>query len=233
MKRLEKKLEDLLLQKRFEELGKEDREWVLAQISAEEYQAMRQTLLESKIAFQLNQPQLNPNIQNKLRKRVLQNKADNTAARLVNYKVPAWQVVAAACVIFTLFVNFKTSIFSSQQFDNIITDTVYKVDTVYKKVPVQFVDSTFETYPDTNTQVISNETKRVNQSPRQAYYQPKDSKKNDDTLQVSLPELNNAFATTYDTAVLNSLINDYLQSPADKRRGSIDGAAFDLIDRVY
>ena len=206
---------------------------VLAQISAEEYTAMRQTLLESKLAFQMNQPKLDPNIQNKLRNKVRQNKVDSPATKFVNYRIPAWQAIAAACVIFMLFVNFKTSILSSQQFDNIITDTVFKVDTVYKKVPVQFVDSTFETYPDTNAQVISKNTKRINQSPRQSYFKPKSSKKNYDTLQVSYPDLDNTFATTYDTAVLNDLINDYLNSPADKRRHQIDTAAMSLIDRVY
>lgn len=233
MKRLEKKLEDLLLQKRFEELSIENQQWVLAQISVEEYRAMRQTLLESKRAFQTNQPRLDPNIQNRLRKRVLLNKQPNQTAKLFRYAIPAWQVVAAACVLFLLFVNFKSTILSPQKVDHFITDTVFKVDTVYKKVPAQFVDSTFETYPDTNAQVISNKIKRINQSPRQSYFKSKTLKKNHDTLQVSYPELNNTFTTTFDTAVLNSMINDYLQSPADKRRGSIDEAALDLIDRVY
>ena len=233
MKRLEKKLEDLLLQKRFEELSIENQQWVLAQISAEEYAALRQTLIESKRVFQVNNPQLNPNIQSRLRKRVQQNKTENPATKFVNYRIPAWQVIAAACVVFMLFVNFKTTILSSQQFDNIITDTVFKVDTVFKKVPVQFVDSTFETYPDTNIQVISNKTKRINHSPSQSYYKPKDSKKNYDTLQVSYHDLNNSFAAIYDTTVLNNMINDYLQSPADKRRSSIDTAALDLIDQVF
>ena len=107
MKRLEKKLEDLLLQKRFEELSIENQQWVLAQISAEEYAALRQTLIESKRVFQVNNPQLNPNIQSRLRKRVQQNKTENPATKFVNYRIPAWQVIAAACVVFMLFVNFK------------------------------------------------------------------------------------------------------------------------------
>ncbi len=228
MKRLEKKLEDLLLQKEFEELGIEEQKWVLAQISAEEYSAMRQTLLESKHTFQLNnQPQLDPNIQKRLRKIVQQNKQPHPTTKLFRYSIPAWQAVAAACVLFLLFANFKSTFTPQPE-----TIYVHLTDTVYRDVPFRLVDSTAETTPDTNTQVISKKIKRVNQSPSQSYYKPKTSKKSYDTLQVSLPELNNSFATTYDTAVLNSMINDYLQSSADKHRGSIDKAALDLIDRV-
>ena len=233
MKRLEKKLENLLLRKRFEALGMEEREWVLAQVSAEEYEAMRQTLLESKLSFNLNQPRLDPKIKDGLRKKVRQNKPVNPASKIIQYRIPAWQVVAAACVVFLLFANFKTTFFSTQQVEPYYTDTVYKVDTVYQKLPYRLVDSTFESYPDTNVQVISNTSKRINQSPRQSYYKPKKADKQYDTLQVNLPELNNSFATTYDTAVLNSMINQYLQSPADKRRGSNEKAALELIDRIY
>ncbi len=233
MKRLEKRLEDLLLQKRFEELSKMDREWVLARINASEYEAMRQTLLESKRVFQLNQPQLDPNIKNRLRKRVAQSYQPNATEKLFKYTIPAWKVVAAACVIFLLFANFKSTFTTPPEVVYVhLTDTVF--DTVYKELPVRLVDSTSESYPDTNAQIISSPTKRINQSPRSLYKKSNFKKKKKDSLQVSLPELNNSFATTYDTAVLNNMIRNYLQSPADKRRGSsIDKAALGLIDRVY
>jgi hypothetical protein len=228
MKRLEKKLEDLLLQKRFEELGSEDRDWVLAQISTEEYGAMRQALLESKLAFRSDQAYLDPNIQNTLRKKVLQNKQQNPTSKIFRYSIPAWQAVVAACVLFLLFANFKSKFVAPKE-----TIYVHLTDTVYRDLPAQFVDSTFGTQPDTNAQVISNTTKRINQSPRQGYFKSNSEKKNYDTLQVNLLDLNNSFATTYDTSVLNSMINNYLKSPADKRKRSIDKAALDLIERVY
>jgi hypothetical protein len=202
----------------------------LTQISAEEYAAMRQTLLQSKHAFQFNQPQPDSNIQAKLRKIVGLNKQTSPAAGFLHYSIPAWQVVAAACVLFLLFVNFKSAFITKPEKEIVF---VHKTDTVYKDIPVRLVDSTAGTFPDSNTQIISKNQKRVNQSPRQSYHKSNALKRIDDTLFVSLPELNTSFTTTYDTAILNSVINKYLHSPADKRRGGNDKAAFDLIERVY
>lgn len=228
MKRLEKNLEDLLSQKSFEELSREDREWVLAQISAGEYTSMRQTLLDSRRVFQLERPQLDPAIQNNLRKSVKLNRQPNPAAGFLKYNIPAWQVVAAACVLFLLFANFKSTFIPQPE-----TVYVHLTDTVYKEIPFRLVDSTFETYPDTNARINSNFVKRINQSPRQLFQKPITKKGNKDSLQVNLPELNHSFATTYDTAVLNGVINNYLKLPADKRRGGNDKAVFDWIERVY
>lgn len=228
MKKLDERLEALLLQESFEDLSRENRDWVLTQIDAETFTAMRQTLLESQRAFQQNQPTPNPAIQAALRKKVSENKAPQPAAKLLAYRIPAWQAVAAACVLFVLFANFKSKFIAPPE-----TVYVHLTDTVYKDVPFRLVDSTAETMPDTNAQIMAHPTKKINQSPRQRFHKNTFSKKKKDTLPVGLPELNNSFAATYDTAVLNSVINDFLFAPADNRRSRNHDASLDLIERVY
>ncbi len=235
MKRPGKELENLLLQKSFEELSSEERNWVLEKISKETYASMRWTLLESGDAFKRNEPVLDPRIQVNLRNKVRRQGTSPGAAAIFNYKIPAWYAFAAASVLFLLFSNFSP-MKSSEPEKVYVTVT----DTVYKEVPFRLVDSTSETHPDTNIQTaigfqkssISKSNKyykRINQSP----IGKKSRNKKRDSVFVDLPNYEDALVTAYDTATLNSMINDYLQFPKERRRKNSDLNAIKAIQRIY
>ena len=220
-------LEKLLLQKQFEELSAEERYWVLEQMSRESYESMRWTLLESGRSFQEGSPKLDSRIQTQLHERLKQQKPNPAAAAIFNYKIPAWYAFAAASILFLLFSNFRSN--------HAEPETVYVTvtDTVYKEVPFRLVDSTAETQADTNMQISNKSHKRINQSPagkKRITYAPE--KKRDSTF-VNQPNYEEGLVSAYDTATLNSMINDYLSFPKERRRKSNDFEAINAIQRVY
>ena len=133
---MEKKLEQLLLEKKFGELTAEEKYYVTESIGETEYNRLHILLNKSKTALK-NTPSLNPELKNNLLKKFreehgLQPEKKPTAiVRVLRYRIPAWQAAAAVA----LLLGFH---FWQQEEPEIIkeTDTVYvhKTDTIYKEV---------------------------------------------------------------------------------------------------
>ncbi|MEO1258840.1 MAG: hypothetical protein AAFZ15_08575 [Bacteroidota bacterium] len=133
---MEKRLEQLLLSKKFGQLTAEEKYYVTESIGETEYNRMSAFLFNSKKTLK-NAPPVDPVLKNKLmrsfrKKHGIEEVAKtNLVVRIINYKMPAWQVAAAIALLFGL--NFWL-----QAEPAVITETetvyVHSTDTIYKEV---------------------------------------------------------------------------------------------------
>ncbi len=148
---MEKKLEHLLLEKKFQQLTAEEKYYVTESIGEEEYGRLHILLNKSKKALK-NNPALNPAIKNNLlmamrkqQKNGMQKKPP-IIVRMVRYRLPVWQAAAAVALLLGLH-------FWMQGEPEIIekTETVYvhSTDTIYKEVamPAPSIETSTVTPP--------------------------------------------------------------------------------------
>lgn len=102
-------LHDLLEQKSFEELEEREQAFVLDQMTQEDYEIERGTILASQAFFMSEELQITPNpmAANSALLALEKRREKKTLGLLfLAYKIPAWQAVAAAMVIFLLTNHF-------------------------------------------------------------------------------------------------------------------------------
>lgn len=133
---MEKRLEDLLLGKKFDQLNAEEKYYVTESIGEAEYDRLHIFLNESKKTLK-NTPSVSPRLKNDLMKsfrakhKVEVVKKPSAIVRLMRYRIPAWQAAAAVALLFGMH-------FWMQEGPQVIkeTETVYvnTVDTIFKEV---------------------------------------------------------------------------------------------------
>ena len=134
--KMEKRLENLLLGKKFNQLTAEEKYYVTESIGEVEYNRLHIFLNESKKTLK-NTPSVSPRLKKDLMKSFRQQhplkelKKQPAIVRLMRYRIPAWQAVAAVALLLGLH-------FWLQEGPQIIkeTETVYvnTVDTIFKEV---------------------------------------------------------------------------------------------------
>ena len=148
---MEKRLEHLLMSKKFGQLTAEEKYYVTESIGETEYNRLSIFLNNSKKSLK-NTPAVSPALKNKLIKAfqekhgIEEKKKPNLWVRMVNYKMPVWQVAAAVTLLFGLH-------FWLQEEPSVIkeTETVYvhSTDTIYKEASLP---ATVAERPVKNTQ---------------------------------------------------------------------------------
>lgn len=133
---MEKKLEQLLLEKKFQELTAEEKYYVTDSMEEAEYNQLHLFLNESKKSLK-NTPPIKAELKNNLlvafrqQHQIKAIKKQTAIVRIMQYRIPAWQ--AAAVIAILLSIHFWA------QKDPIIIErpeTVYvhSTDTIYKEV---------------------------------------------------------------------------------------------------
>lgn len=157
-------LHDLLENKAFEELNTDEQAFVLRQMSQEAYETERGVILASQAFFMVDEQEIIPDpiAPNKALFVLKQRKIKPPfGAMLLSYKVPAWQAVAVAVLVFFLTngVNNVEEIEPSSLAVNVLRDTVF-VDKYITKVQA----------PDTVVKVIykalTGQTNKGDESPK-------------------------------------------------------------------
>ncbi len=134
---MDNRVTELIEQKSFTELSVEERNFVLSQISEQEYIEKHQLILEIKKDLKSEASQLKVNDSIRLdalialrAKHAAIGSAETTKSRIgfFTFKIPLWTAVAAVFMIFIL----TTPLFIDSQFkDNKANDLVASIDTVY------------------------------------------------------------------------------------------------------
>ena len=128
---MEKKLEQLLLTKKFGELTAEERYYVTESIGEEEYGRLHILLNKSKKALK-NMPPLNPAIKNNLLAAMRkQHEKPLAIVRMMRYSIPAWQAAAAVALMVGLHFWLQAE---PQVIGKTETVYVYSTDTIYQEV---------------------------------------------------------------------------------------------------
>jgi hypothetical protein len=133
---MEKKLEQLLLEKKFQALTAEEKYYVTEKIEEAEYDRLHLFLKESKKSLQ-NTPAINAALKNNLliafrrQHKINTHQQQPAIVRLMRHRIPAWQ--AAAVIALLLSVHFWV------QKDPAIIERpemvyVHSTDTIYKEV---------------------------------------------------------------------------------------------------
>ncbi len=133
---MEKKLEQLLIEKHFHQLTAEEKYYVTEMIGEAEYNRMHLLIKKSKNVLS-NRPAFNPEIKNRLMAAFRQHhgtapvEKPTAVIRFLRYRIPAWQAVAAVAVLFGLhfWLQDKSIIIEKPE-----VVYVHSVDTVYKEV---------------------------------------------------------------------------------------------------
>lgn len=155
MKELSNQLEQLLLNQSFSELSAKDKQYVLSQMSAEEYEQYHLFLGCSKHSMQQFSGKADAAMKANLLAKVRQNKPAvvpvwQPLLNLFSYRVPAWQVA------FGMFLFMGAFWWGSQQNGEVATqptkEYVYQTDTIYKEI-VKTVSS--KVLADTSGRTIS------------------------------------------------------------------------------
>gem|GEM_PF-2808607 len=147
MKRLEKiDLERLLAEVPFNLLSQTEREAVLSEMPGYEYERLHQLILRSKKTMQqgpLPDTAIRERVMLALRQRQPAQPVRPTAllVRLVQYRLPLWQVAAGFALLLTAHFAFQNNAPVSIQ-----TQTVYvnTTDTIFKEVAMPVVDTSFK-----------------------------------------------------------------------------------------
>lgn len=224
MKRKLDKLEALLVNKSYSELLPEEREWIDQEYSAEEYDAMRHTMIESTVLFKKGYTRPNPEIKSKLHQRLKQNHEPAKLAPLFLYRIPAWQAVAA----FALLLFFIPQI-QSKQVNDPEKVFIYRTDTVFKEIPVENIISPII---DTLTGIpkVKKIFNRTNRSPLKSstVVFSKDA-----SLSANLSnDISEYFANAYDSVSIERIISRYLKDSVKSYRVDVD-TEFQDMGRVY
>ena len=133
---MEKKLEQLLLGKKFHQLTAEEKYYVTESIGEEEYGRMHLLLNKSKKAFK-KPPSINPDIKSNLllamRKQHNKQVEQKPPAivRMMRYRMPAWQAAAAIALLIGLHFWLQSE---PQVIEKIDTVYVHSTDTIYKEM---------------------------------------------------------------------------------------------------
>ncbi len=133
---MKKKLERLLLNKKFGELTAEEKYYATEFVSEAEYDQMHVLLKKGKKGLK-NIPEIRPQVKNNLlaafqqHHGILPNKKPNKIIQLISYRLPAWQMAAAIALL--LGINFWL-----QEEPQLLKETetvyVFNTDTIYKEV---------------------------------------------------------------------------------------------------
>ena len=138
------KLEELILQKSYENLDAVELTFVQSHINETEYEEYRMVLLKSKQSFARNQTQPKAAVQQNLAAAMaLRSKAQQPISTAINqavsYRIPAWQaMIGAAAMLLCFFFFGPQKIMEVLQEPSI----VYRTDTIYKKQPAVLVRDT-------------------------------------------------------------------------------------------
>jgi hypothetical protein len=146
---LDKKLEGLLKTKKFFSLSQEEKAFVSAKMTAEEYQNFRLILCGSRNSLKKIRTAPSPHVKENLMAAMRAKKAKKQPLTvswnaITSYRIPAWQ--AAASVVFLLCSKFlmkqqvvyvENEMAAPLMVDiDTVYETIYKTDTVFEKVPV-------------------------------------------------------------------------------------------------
>ncbi len=219
------KMEYLLINKDYQTLLPDEKEWIDQQYTADEYNAMRIALQKSNHLFKKEQTHPNPEIQSRLRHRLQQSKTPAKVTPLFSYRIPAWQAIAAfALILFFIPQLRQNQIPEPEQI------FIYQTDTVFKEIPFQniinhpFVDTLID------IPAAGKILNRTNRSPIKAstVVFSKDS-----SLSTNLSKnVADYFATSYDTVSVENVIARYLKDSVKSYRIDID-TGFQDMGRVY
>lgn len=225
------RLEALLKSKAYQDLRGEDKAWVDQQYSVKEYTALRSTFQRSTQSLQRNQTAPSPAIHSRLRQKLQEHKGEKPAkvTSLYNYRIPAWQAVAAIAMLLFFIPQLRQQEMPEQE-----KIFIYQTDTVFKEVPAESILSpiidTLSDIPQLRKMLT-----RTNRSPATpiaigsstVVFSP------DSALGANLSQNIAAhFASNYDTSSVESLINQYLKDSVKSYQVDIDTGFHDL-GRVY
>lgn len=220
-------LEYLLERFSFEELDGDQQDWVLQEVSADEYEQLRETLLHSQAYFveqpavANTPPQLPQQLQDAFQNRY--GKQGSIWTQILTYKIPSYQVAALLAGVIALVwffgstpqiktervivsipqVEYKTQVVTQ-------TDTVYQERVVYKMVKVPQT-------PSTDTPSTQPETKNKVEKPT-PIFAGNSSQAKDTLKRIELQNIDPIFAKT--------------QFALEKPKGSKLSAHEDLMDFV-
>ncbi len=220
------KLEYLLANKSYQDLLPEEKAWISHQYSEEEYNAMCTALSGSVSFFKKNQTRPNPEIKSKLRQRLKQNKQPATVKPLLNYRIPAWQAVAAFALLLFFVPQVQKNQVNGDDSERIF---IFKTDTVYKESPVE---RTIDQLVDTLTDIpkVRKILSRTNKAPIKASTVVFSK---DETLSANLSrDLSALHSSEFDTVSVENMISRYLKDSVKSYQIDID-TGFQDIGRVY
>lgn len=225
------KLEALLKSKSYQELQGDDKSWIDAQYSAQEYTALRNTFSKSSQVLRQDQTSPSPAIHSRLRQKLRENKQEQPAkvTALYAYSIPAWQAIAAIAVLLFFIPQLQ-----QQQMPDKEKIFIYQTDTVFKEVPTESILSPIiDTLSDIPQ--VRKILQRTNRSPviptaigsSTVVFSP------DSALGADLSQNVAAyFASNYDTTSVDNIINQYLKDSVKSYRVDID-TGFQDLGRVY
>ncbi len=135
---LDLEIEQLLLQKSYENLSATELTLVATQFTAEEYHTYRLLLLESKKVFAQKQtyprPEVRKHLTHLVRSKKEKAKVWTNLDAILHYRIPAWPAALGfMALLFFAWPNAEKGITQTPEPEKVY---VYKTDTVYKDKPV-------------------------------------------------------------------------------------------------
>jgi hypothetical protein len=214
------------MSKNYTDLQGDEKTWIDQQYTRKEYDALRSTFLKSAQELRHNQTSPNPAIHSRLRQKLRESKGSQSAkvTSLYNYRIPAWQAVAAIA-----FILFFVPQLRQQQLPEQEKIFIYQTDTVFKEVPVESIlNPIMDTLSDIpQVRKVFNRTNRSPVKTKTVVFSP------DSALGADLSQNVTAyFASNYDTTSIEGVINQYLKDSVKSYRVAVD-TGFQDLGRIY
>lgn len=163
-------IHDLLEQKSFEDLDKQERAFVLEQMSQERYENERMAILASQAFFALEEETLpiKAPVPTKALEALQQKQTPKVPvwSLWMHYKIPLWQAVAALCLVFFLSQQVDINAPEIKEGETIVAEN--RVDTVYIKKYITQIKEVLQP-ADTIVQVVYKLLEKDQQKPEKHF----------------------------------------------------------------
>ena len=223
LNKLEEGLERLLLQKKYSDLNKAEKEYVANYLVVEEYENHRQALLKSQTLFKEHRTIADPAIKTNLLHALKSEPSSNQLQAIAKYPISLWKVVAAAAVLFFIIRFFDEEPTIIPVEPQIVY--VHKTDTIYKEREIiKIVEK--ETKKRSN--LISSNKQRSNKLNKTKAANKKQLAKRSEKKLLNI----SSSPLILDTQEVEKLLTDMEQTPSNGRSAADEQALMDLFVEI-